>query len=68
VGVVLPASYSQAVGPGSIEQVSTETVHETYGRIHLHFELNQGQVDSPDIGFISRGSGYSNQTNGVLCH
>lgn len=59
VGFVLPASYSRAAGPGSTEEVSTETVLETYGRIPLHFEPNQGQVDSPDIGFISRGSGYT---------
>src|SRR5688572_11806451 len=31
---------------------------ESYGRLPLHFESNQGQLD-PQVKFLARGSGYS---------
>ena len=33
-------------------------VQEAYGKLPLHFELNQGQTD-PKVQFLSRGSGYT---------
>jgi hypothetical protein len=38
--------------------VSNARVAETYGKLPLSFEANQGQTDS-DVKFLSRGSGYS---------
>jgi hypothetical protein len=31
---------------------------EAYGQLPLSFELNEGQTD-PQVGFLSRGSGYA---------
>jgi hypothetical protein len=43
--------------PGSAPAVQSRRV-ESYGKLPLSFEINQGQTDS-QVKFISRGSGYS---------
>lgn len=49
-------SHAYAVSAGSATQRSQ--VLESYGKLPLSFEANQGQAN-PDINFISRGHGYT---------
>ena len=43
---------------GSSPQVSGEGARETYGRIPLSFEANNGQAE-PSVDFLARGAGYA---------
>ena len=43
---------------GKVDQVTRARVIESYGRLPLSFEANQGQQDAP-VKFLSRGQGYN---------
>ena len=49
---------SLAAAPPAAHRVAHARLLESYGRLPLHFESNQGQVDS-QVKFLARGSGYS---------
>ena len=51
---------SHLLNKGQIEEPDNATkvrVTEAYGKLPLHFEANQGQVDGT-VRFLSRGNGY----------
>src|SRR5687767_3493742 len=54
------SSLLQARVPSALQtQTQPQTSFlESYGRVPLHFERNQGQVD-PSVRFLARGNGYS---------
>jgi len=61
-GVALPSPHQPSpkftVGKGAEPDRATKTrVVEAYGKLPLHFEANQGQVEGT-VRFVSRGSGY----------
>lgn len=48
----------QTRSPGENKRSEKETASETYGKLPLSFERNQGQTNS-DVQFLSRGNGYT---------
>ena len=50
-------SYSPPASPSSTA-LTSEQARETYGRIEMSFEANQGQTD-PSVNFLARGAGYT---------
>jgi lamin tail-like protein/beta-propeller repeat-containing protein len=57
-----PASFASSATvtqpPTKLEATTKQQIAETYGKLPLTFEANQGQTDS-SVQFISRGSGYN---------
>ncbi len=57
IPIAKPLSKGTALG-SKVPEVTRQLVVETYGRLPLSFEANQGQTDS-SVKFLSRGSGYT---------
>ncbi len=49
---------AETPGPSKVDIATRARVNESYGKLPLSFEANQGQQDQP-VKFLSRGSGYN---------
>jgi hypothetical protein len=54
----LPASAGTAAVPAQTDTAAQVRVSQTYGRLPLSFEANQGQTDA-QVRFLARGPGYT---------
>ncbi len=59
LGLMMPLTNSQAAESIPAEGAVPPALLEGYDNIPLHFEPNQGQVAASEVGFISRGNGYT---------
>ncbi len=55
---LVPAQTSVRLGSRDLRQAGQPQIVETYGKLPLSFEANQGQTDR-QAKFLSRGSGYA---------
>ena len=53
-----PGARAETPGPSKVDKATRARVSESYGKLPLSFEANQGQKDQP-VKFLSRGSGYN---------
>ncbi len=53
-----PGARGEIPGPSKMDKATRARVNESYGKLPLSFEANQGQQDRP-VKFLSRGSGYN---------
>jgi hypothetical protein len=53
-----PGARARTPGPIKVDQPTRAGVNESYGKLPLSFEANQGQQDQP-VKFLCRGSGYN---------
>jgi hypothetical protein len=56
-GMASPPPLNERVAPGWPLRPSNAAIHEAFGRLPLHFEVNRGQTD-PRVKFLARGPGY----------
>ena len=53
-----PGARAETPEPSKVDKATRARVNESYGKLPLSFEANQGQQDQP-VKFLSRGSGYN---------
>ncbi|MGH8092193.1 MAG: SBBP repeat-containing protein [Chthoniobacterales bacterium] len=53
-----PGARAETPGPSKVDQATRARVNESYGKLPLSFEANQGQQEQA-VKFLSRGSGYN---------
>ena len=58
-GLMTADSKTVPDGMKKADEQTKAKVLETYGKLPLHFEPNNGQIDSADVKFTSHGDGYN---------
>ena len=53
-----PGAQAETPEPSKVDKATLARVNESYGKLPLSFEANQGQQDQP-VKFLSRGRGYN---------
>ena len=53
-----PGAQAETPEPSKVDKATRARVNESYGKLPLSFEANQGQQDQP-VKFLSRGRGYN---------